>query len=118
VRYSAGAGTPALADTLWRIVSPGLAGGSTVSLESTSNPGVFVRRVQGGVQFEKSSGFNDAAAKASASFERRAGLADGGGVSFEAADAKGQYLGLDAGGRLVVAAVREGDKGQATFYLE
>ncbi|KAG7291253.1 hypothetical protein NEMBOFW57_001265 [Staphylotrichum longicolle] len=118
VRYSPGPGTPALADTLWRIVSPGLAGGSTVSLESTSNPGVFVRRVQGAVQFDKSSGLNTAAAKASASFERRAGLADGEGVAFEAADAKGQYLGLDANGRLAVAAVDGDDKRQATFYLD
>jgi hypothetical protein len=119
-RYYTGGGNPtgtaALADTQFRIVSPGLAGGSTVSLESTSNPGMFLRRVSGGqVQFERSSALTSAAARSSASFERRPGLADGGGVSFEASDAGGQYLKLESSGRLVVSG---GGDGQATFVLE
>jgi GH43 family beta-xylosidase len=119
-RYYTGGGNPtgtaALADTQFRIVSPGLAGGSTVSLESTSNPGMFLRRVSGGqVQFERSSALTSAAARSSASFERRPGLADGEGVSFEASDAGGQYLKLESSGRLVVSG---GGEGQATFILE
>jgi GH43 family beta-xylosidase len=123
VRYYTGSGnpsgTPALADTQFRIVSPGLAGGSSISLESTSNPGMFLRRVENaGVQFERSSALTSAAAKASASFERVAGLGDGAGVSFEASDAKGQYLRLENSGRVVVASVGENAKKEATFFLE
>ncbi|KAK4150195.1 glycosyl hydrolases family 43-domain-containing protein [Chaetomidium leptoderma] len=123
VRYYTGngnpSGTPALADTQFRIASPGLAGGSTISLESTSNPGVFLRRVDGRRgQFDSNSALNSAAAKASASFNRVPGLADGEGVSLEASDAKGQYLGLDANGRLVVTSVADGARQQATFFLE
>lgn len=125
VRFYTGSGAPSgapsLADTQFRIVSPGLAGGSTVSLESTSNPGMFVRRVNGAqVQFETSGNLSSAAAKAAASFNRRPGLADGEGVSLEASDATGQYLWLGSDGRLTVAAVRDDavEQGQATFYLE
>jgi GH43 family beta-xylosidase len=123
VRYYTGSGnpsgTPALADTQFRIVTPGLVGGSTVSLESTSNPGVFLRRVEGtGAQFERSSGLNSAAAKASASFNLILGMAEGQVVSFEASDAKGQYLGLQDGGRLSVAQVGEDEQGRTTFFLE
>lgn len=121
VRYYTGsgspAGTPALADTQFRIVSPGLAGGSTVSLESTSNPGMFLRRVDGAnVQFERSGALTSATARTSASFERGPGLADGAGVSFQASGASDQYLRLESGGRLVVAA--GGEEGRATFFLE
>ncbi|KAK4033578.1 glycosyl hydrolases family 43-domain-containing protein [Parachaetomium inaequale] len=123
VRYYTGggnpSGTPALADTQFRIASPGLGGGGTVSLESTSNPGMFLRRVEGaGAQFERSSALNSAAAKASASFNLVPGMADGQVVSFEASDAKGQYLGLEASGRLAVAPVGEDAQGQTRFFLE
>jgi GH43 family beta-xylosidase len=123
VRYYTGSaspsGTPALADTQFRIVSPGLAGGSTISVESTSNPGMFLRRVDNaGMQFEKSSALTSAGAKASASFERRAGLGDGEGVSLEASDATGQYLRLDNSGKVVVASVGEDARKAATFFLE
>ncbi|GAB1319898.1 Extracellular exo-alpha-(1-_5)-L-arabinofuranosidase [Madurella fahalii] len=125
VRFYTGSGVPsgapALPDTQFRIVSPGLAGGSTVSLESTSNPGSFVRWLNGGqVQFETTRNLNSAAARASASFNRRPGLADSEGVSLEASDAAGQYLGLDASGRLAVSAVADdaARQRQATFSLE
>ncbi|KAK4118150.1 carbohydrate-binding module family 42 protein [Parathielavia appendiculata] len=76
VQYYAGSGnpsgTPALPDTQFRIVSPCLVGGSTIMLESTSYPSMFLRRANNAeVQFERSSALTSAAAKASASFERR-----------------------------------------------
>ncbi|KAL1836763.1 hypothetical protein VTJ49DRAFT_4703 [Mycothermus thermophilus] len=119
--YTGGAGnltgTAALPDTQFKLVSPGLAGGDTVSLESTSNPGMYARRISGAsaVQFERDS----AAARAAASFRRVPGLTDAAGaVSFEASDAPGQYLRLEGSGRLAVAPVAEGTEGRSTFYLE
>jgi GH43 family beta-xylosidase len=122
VRYYTGNGNPsgtaALADTQFRLVTPGLAGGSTVSIESTSNPGVFLRRVDGGgVRFERSSALTSAASKASASFNLIEGLADGQVVSLEASDAQNQFLGLENTGKLVVVAA-EGAQAQTTFSLE
>ncbi|KAL2194644.1 glycosyl hydrolase [Corynascus similis CBS 632.67] len=123
VRYYTGSdnpsNTPELADTLFRIASPGLAGEDTVSLESTSNPGMFLSRVDDGTaQFVSSGALDSAAAKASASFKLISGLADGEAVSFEAANADGQYLRLEASGRLVSAPGAEDAQEQATFYLE
>ncbi|KAK3334091.1 glycosyl hydrolase [Cercophora scortea] len=114
------ASTASLAETQFRIVSPGLAGGSTVSLESTSNPGTFLRRSGTRIQFDSS---NDTSStfKTEASFNQRAGLADSTGVSLEAiSDAAGQFVRLDEGGNNVVvsAATSAAQKGQATFYLE
>ncbi|KAK4183329.1 glycosyl hydrolases family 43-domain-containing protein [Podospora australis] len=127
VRYYTGTnapgGTPALADTQFRIVSPGLAGNGTISLESTSNPGQYLRRgATGGtqVQFDASKNLNTAASKAAASFFRQPGLTDGAGVSLEASDASGQYLRLEGSGSLAVSTPEAdaGQRGQATFYLE
>lgn len=120
-RYVRFRGGTALADTQFRIVSPGLAGGSTISLESTSSPGVFLRRVVGGsaVEFEEGGKLDSAAARASASFNRVPGLGDGEGLSLEASDGAGQYLRLDAAGSLTVSAVEGGaQEDEATFYLE
>ncbi|KAH6838586.1 glycosyl hydrolase [Chaetomium sp. MPI-CAGE-AT-0009] len=122
VRYYTGSGSPsgtaALADTQFRLVDPGLAGENTISLESTSNPGVFLRRVDGGgVRFERSSALNSAASKASASFNLVSGLADGQAVQLEASDAQNQFLGLEGSGRLVVVSA-ENAQAQTTFFLE
>ncbi|KAK3505487.1 alpha-N-arabinofuranosidase II precursor [Neurospora crassa] len=125
VRYYKGtfpSGAATLADTLFRVVTPGLAGGNTVSLESASRPGMYLRRSGMQVRFDAGSGSSSASFKSEASWMRKEGLADAAkGVSFEAAGATGQYLRLTASeGGLVVAAVG-GDstqKGQATFYLE
>jgi GH43 family beta-xylosidase len=114
-------GTAALPDTQFKLVSPGLSGGDSVSLESTSNPGTYVRRVSGStaVQFERGTALNTAALRASASFRRVPGLSDSGGaVSFESVESPGQYLRLDPNGRLSVASVAEGTQGRSTFYLE
>ncbi|KAK4234223.1 glycosyl hydrolases family 43-domain-containing protein [Achaetomium macrosporum] len=125
VRYYTGSanptGTPALADTQFRIASPGLAGGSTISLESTSDPGMFLRRVDGArVQFVKNTTLTTTGMKVSASFNRLPGLTDGEGVTLELSDAKGQYLGLEASGRLVVTPLngQGAQLKQATFFLE
>ncbi|KAK3302723.1 glycosyl hydrolases family 43-domain-containing protein [Chaetomium strumarium] len=125
IRYYTGSasptGTPALADTQFRIVSPGLAGGSTISLESTSNPGMFLRRAGGAeVQFVKDTTLTTADTKASASFNRVPGLADVEGVSLELSDAKAQYLSLRPSGKLVVAPVNGQVEEQklATFFSE
>ncbi|KAL2177484.1 glycosyl hydrolase [Thermothelomyces heterothallicus CBS 202.75] len=123
VRYYMGSdgptGTPALADVQFRIASPGLAGGSTVSLESTSNPGMFLCRADDvGAQFVSSDALGSASAKASASFNLVPGLADGEAVSFEASDASDQYLRLEASGRLTTTPAEEDAQEQATFFLE
>ncbi|KAL2150558.1 hypothetical protein VTH82DRAFT_7121 [Thermothelomyces myriococcoides] len=123
VTYYTGSGSPtgtpaSLPDTQFRIARPGLAGGDTVSLESTSNPGMFLRRADGGgAQFESSDTLDSASAKAAASFNLVPGLADEEAVSFEASDASGQYLLLEESGRLVTAPA-EDTREQATFILE
>ncbi len=126
-----GTGSPSLGDTQFRIVKPGLAGNGTVSVESASKPGTFLRRVGGQLRFDVVGGNPPggagvpAAFSAEASFLLRAGLADPAGVSLEAAgaDAAGQYVVLGSDGSIGVSAVGEGGtvaggKGSATFALE
>lgn len=115
-------GAATLADTLFRVVSPGLAGGNTVSLESASRPGMYMRRSGTQIRFDAGNDSPSASFTKEASWMRKEGLADAkNGVSLEAAGATGQYLRVTGSeGGLVVAAVG-GDstqKGQATFYLE
>ncbi|KAK3334406.1 alpha-N-arabinofuranosidase II precursor [Neurospora tetraspora] len=125
IRYYTGtspSGSATLADQLFRIITPGLAGGNTVSLESASRPGLYLRRSGTQVRFDAGSSGSSASFKSEASWNRREGLTDAAkGVSFEAAGVSGQYLrltGVDGG--LVLAAVGgdQGQRGQATFYLE
>jgi GH43 family beta-xylosidase len=104
----------ALAETQFRI-SPGLAGGSTISLESASAPGSFLRRSGTGIRLDARQ--DSAAFGADASFTQRPGLA-GSGVSFEASDAPGQYI-LADGSRVLMSAVQPGvQEEQATFVVE
>ncbi|KAK3295258.1 glycosyl hydrolase [Chaetomium fimeti] len=119
VWYYTGTGSPiyppGLANTLFRFVNPGLAGGSTVSLESASNPGVFMRRVDGGgVQFDESSELNSAASKASASFNLVSGIEDSQVVQLEASDLPNQFVGLEDDGTLVMVST-ENTKANTTF---
>ncbi|CCC14345.1 hypothetical protein SMACR_08931 [Sordaria macrospora] len=124
IRYYTGtspSGTATLADQLFRIVTPGLAGGNTVSLESASRPGVYLRRSGTQVRFDVGSSSSSATFKSEASWARKEGLVDGKGVSFEAVGVTGQYLTLTGtSGGLLVAGVGgdQGQRGQATFYLE
>ncbi|KAK0637039.1 alpha-N-arabinofuranosidase II precursor [Bombardia bombarda] len=114
------AASTSLAETQFRIVSPGLGGASgSVSLESTSSPGVYLRRAGTKVQFEAGSSASPASFKTEASFTQRAGLSDSQGISLEATGAAGQFLALDKDGNLVLSAA--GDvavQAQATFFLE
>jgi hypothetical protein len=104
-------------ETLIRIVSPGLAGGNTVSLESASDPGFFLRRTGSRLQLdakESSAGFSS-----DASFKQVAGLANSTGVSFESSGATGQYIQVDEGNNLVLSEVTtDAQREQATFLLE
>ncbi|KAM0322042.1 hypothetical protein ACHAQA_009785 [Verticillium albo-atrum] len=111
------ANVDSLAETLFRIVNPGLAGPDTVSIESASHPGSFLY-VSGG---EIKLGVNDKTTNfsTSASFIQHEGLADPVGVSFESGNGSRQYI-LSNGQTLTISGV-EGTGGgleQATFYEE
>ncbi|KAI9163867.1 Extracellular exo-alpha-(1-_5)-L-arabinofuranosidase [Paramyrothecium foliicola] len=108
------ANVPALAESQFRIVSPGLAGGSTVSFESTSNPGQYLRHYS--YQVRLNANDNSAVFKADASFIQRAGLANSAGISFEASNFAGYYLCSDGGNNLVVSTTCAAVA--ATFYTE
>jgi GH43 family beta-xylosidase len=83
------ANVTALADSQFRIV-PGLAGGGSVSLESTNYPGYYLRHRNNEAWVDRSDG--TALFNSDASFHRRAGLADAAGVSFESVNFPGRYL--------------------------
>ncbi|KAK0650009.1 glycosyl hydrolase [Cercophora newfieldiana] len=119
LRYSSGTqstNTPSLPETQFRIISPGLAGGSTVSFESTVKPGTFLRRSGTQIRFDARS--SQTSFNTDASFFQRAGLSDTAGVSFEASDAPNSFLLLGSGGTLSISTVADSAKGSATFYLE
>ncbi|KAK3356545.1 glycosyl hydrolase [Lasiosphaeria hispida] len=109
--------TPSLAETQFRLTSPGLAGGSSLSLESAAKPGTFLRRSGPQFRFEVKGSSSDFAREAS--FAQRAGLADPAGASFESLDAQGQYLHLANDGTLLLLVDGSSAQGTAsTFYLE
>ena len=132
LRYYSGSGNgnaaPSLPDTQFKIVRPGLSGEQgTVSLESTSNPGVYLRvpadANQQRLVFERQNG-DVAAFRRAASFYQRSGLvgeAGAGALSLEASGSAGRFVGVESGGFPVLMASGGGDVGQqgrATFYLE
>ena len=95
---------------------PGLAGGNTVSLESTNFPGYYLRHRNWEVWVER----NDASStyRADASFAQRTGLSNSAGVSFEAINYPGQYL-RHSGGLLYLRTVTDATgNADATFVLE
>ncbi|MEV4846531.1 family 43 glycosylhydrolase [Micromonospora matsumotoense] len=104
-----------LADSQFRLV-PGLAGGNTVSLESTNFPGYYLRHRNWEVWVER----DDASStyRADASFAQRTGLSNSAGVSFEAINYPGQYL-RHSGGLLYLRTVTDATgNADATFVLE
>ncbi len=108
------ADVPTLADSQFRIV-PGLAGGGTVSLESTNFPGYYLRHRNFEAWVERNDG--TATFRGDASFTRRTGLT-GSGVSFESSNFTGRYL-RHANNLLYVQAVATStDRADATFTLE
>ncbi|KAK0702237.1 glycosyl hydrolases family 43-domain-containing protein [Lasiosphaeris hirsuta] len=109
--------TPSLAETQFRLASPGLAGGSSVSLESAAKPGAFLRRSGSQFRFEVKGSASSFAREAS--FIQHAGLADAAGVSFESVDMQGQYLHLSSDGSLLLLTGGTSAQGTtSTFYLE
>jgi GH43 family beta-xylosidase len=105
-----------LADSQFRIV-PGLAGGATVSLESTNFPGYFLRHRNFEVWVERNDG--SAAFRGDASFTRRAGLADAAGISLESTNFPGRYVRQSAA-LLYVQTIDDtaAARADATFHLE
>jgi GH43 family beta-xylosidase len=105
-----------LPDSQFRIVN-GLAGGGSVSLESTNFPGYFLRHRNFEVWVERNDG--SAAFRNDASFFRRAGLADAAGVSLESFNLAGRYVRHVSGSLLHVQAVSDAaGRADATFHLE
>lgn len=106
----------ALGDSQFRLV-PGLNGaGDTVSLESTSKPGYFLRHRNYIFWVERNDG--SALFRADASFNRRAGLSDSSGVSFESVNFPGRYLRHVNDDLLLQAVPSTTDKADATFTLQ
>jgi GH43 family beta-xylosidase len=105
-----------LADSQFRIVA-GLAGGGTMSLESTNLPGYYLRHRNLEAWVERNDG--SATFRNDASFFRRAGLADSAGASFESYNFPGSYLRHVGGSLLHVQAVGDAaGRADATFHLE
>ncbi|MEU8234143.1 family 43 glycosylhydrolase [Actinoplanes sp. NPDC048967] len=104
-----------LADSQFRLV-PGLAGGGTVSLESTNFPGYYLRHsnFEGWVRRDDGT----AAFRSDASFNRRPGLTGSGTVSFESVNYPGRYLRHYDNLIYVQAVSTATDRADATFILE
>jgi hypothetical protein len=105
----------ALADSQFRIV-PGLAGGGSVSLESTNYPGSYLRHRNNEAWVDRADG--TALFNADASFQRRSGLADATGVSFESVNFPGRYLRHVNYLLRLETAPDAPSRGDATFHLE
>ncbi|MDG4831212.1 family 43 glycosylhydrolase [Solwaraspora sp. WMMD1047] len=104
-----------LPDSQFRIV-PGLAGGGSVSLESTNFPGYYLRHRNYQVWVERND--NSAVFRADASFHRRAGLADAAGVSFESTNFPGRYLRHNQFDVNLEPVGSAAEQAAATFHLE
>ena len=78
-----------LADSQFRIVT-GLAGGGSVSLESTNFPGYYLRHRGYALYVEKNDG--SALFGGDASFRRQSGLADSTGISLESQNFPGRHV--------------------------
>lgn len=104
-----------LPDSQFRIV-PGLAGGDTVSLESTNFPGYYLRHRNNQMWVERND--NSALFRADASFHRRAGLADSAGVSFESTNFPGRYIRHNQYDLNLQPISTDTDRADATYHLE
>ncbi|KAK4210711.1 glycosyl hydrolase [Rhypophila decipiens] len=119
-----GTGAVNLAETQFRLVSPGLSGGQgTVSLESAVRPGWFLRRYSGNL-LRWEAKVNSASWNTEATFLQRDGLlaqaGEGGekAVSFEAVDRTGNFVSFGPDGRSLALVQSGQDAQRATFYLE
>jgi GH43 family beta-xylosidase len=104
-----------LDDSQFRIV-PGLAGGGTVSLESASHPGYYLRHKNYEIWLERNDG--SALFASDASFHRRAGLADSAAVSFESYNFPGRYIRHYDYLLHIQTPSTATDRADATFHLE
>ncbi|TDC41023.1 family 43 glycosylhydrolase [Micromonospora sp. KC213] len=104
-----------LAESQFRMVT-GLAGSGTVSLESTSNPGYYLRNRNNEIWLDKNDGTTGF--KNGASFTRRAGQSDPAAVSFESMSAPGRYLRHYNYALYAQPLSTAADLADATFYLE
>lgn len=104
-----------LADSQFRIVS-GLAGGGTVSLESTNFPGYYLRHRGYALYVERSDG--SSLFGGDASFYRQSGLAASTGVSLESQNFPGRYVRHRDGLLYLEAVTTSAERASATFHLE
>lgn len=104
-----------LADSQFRIVN-GLAGGGSVSLESTNYPGYYLRHYGFALSIAPNDGSSIFASDAS--FQRRPGLADSAGVSLESQNYPGRYVRHRDGLLYVEAVGTSAERSSATFHLE
>ncbi|MFY1614773.1 family 43 glycosylhydrolase [Micromonospora sp. WMMD736] len=104
-----------LADSQFRIVN-GLAGGGSVSLESTNFPGYYLRHYGFALSIAPNDGSSIFASDAS--FQRRPGLADSAGVSLESQNYPGRYVRHRDGLLYVEAVATSAERSSATFHLE
>ncbi|MGC5287632.1 family 43 glycosylhydrolase [Micromonospora sp. DT231] len=104
-----------LADSQFRIVN-GLAGGGSVSLESTNFPGYYLRHRGYALYVERNDG--SALFGGDASFRRQSGLADSAGISLESHNFPGRHVRHRAGLLYVEPVSSSADRASATFHLE
>ncbi|WP_433538403.1 family 43 glycosylhydrolase [Micromonospora sp. CA-249363] len=104
-----------LADSQFRIVN-GLAGGGSVSLESTNYPGYYLRHYGFALSIAPNDGSSIFAGDAS--FQRRSGLADSAGISLESQNYPGRYVRHRDGLLYLEAVATSAERGSATFHLE
>ncbi|WP_433120371.1 family 43 glycosylhydrolase [Micromonospora sp. CA-246542] len=104
-----------LADSQFRIVN-GLAGGGSVSLESTNFPGYYLRHYGFALSIAPYDGSSIFASDAS--FQRRAGLADSAGLSLESQNYPGRYVRHRDGLLYLEAVGTSAERSSATFHLE
>ncbi|MEU5902892.1 AbfB domain-containing protein [Micromonospora sp. NPDC047467] len=84
--------------------------------ESTNFPGYYLRHRGFALYVEKSDG--SSLFGGDASFQRRAGLADGAGLSLESQNYPGRYVRYRDGLLYVEAVSTSAERGTATFHLE
>ncbi|MGV9212819.1 family 43 glycosylhydrolase [Micromonospora sp. RB23] len=104
-----------LADSQFRIVN-GLAGGGSVSLESTNYPGYYLRHYGFALSIAPNDGSSIFASDAS--FQRRPGLADSAGISLESQNYPGRYVRHRDGLLYLEAVSSSAERSSATFHLE
>ncbi|RYC79294.1 Extracellular exo-alpha-(1-_5)-L-arabinofuranosidase [Fusarium oxysporum f. sp. narcissi] len=110
-------GDSSLAKTQFRVISPGLKGDGTVSLESTDRPGSFIMIDKAKLRLGDPR--NSKNAHTFASFVQRPGLLSRKGVSFEVVGKRGYFIQVEANNDLAIAVVKDRkQRRQATFYNE